>query len=174
MLDKRQGQIEIFGLVIIVILVSLGLLFALVVLSRPKGKEVARVKESLLASNFLSTMLSTTTDCGGRTMRELLQDCAVTDENWIGAYTCPPPTLENTCQRFISIAKEMLENTFEEWNKDYVFYINGTRAVENPEFFINSPGLGLGEQCPGEREGKTRTEKIRPGLDVYVTLHICQ
>ena len=162
---SRRAQTEIFGLVIIVILLAIGLLFAVVILTKTPTREVQKVKESVQAANFLNTMMGTTSiGCGKRSVRELLQDCALANKEWVGAAIC-----ENgitTCELMRDMISTMLNQTLGEWGKKYQFYINGTEAVEQISITTGD--------CTGEREGHTRPEKIRPGLDVSVTLHICQ
>lgn len=158
---SRRSQMEIFGLVIIVILLAIGLLFAIVILSKPPSQEVQNVKESVQAANFLNTMFSTTSQCDKRTVRELIQDCAVS--NYGEATQCNG---EDTCKTAEGMIKTMLTQTLGKWGKQYKFYMNGTPSVEQ---MVIQTG-----ECKGEREGTTRPEKIRPGMDISVTLHICR
>lgn len=161
-----KGQMEIFGLVVIVILLALGLLFAVVILSKPPSQQSQRVKESVQAANFLNTMMSTTSlGCGKRSVRELIQNCAVASETWAGAATCDDG-VTNTCEKAQDMIQQMLARTLGEWGKNYQFYMNGTVAVERIHIKSGT--------CTGEREGSIRPEKIRPGLDVTLTLHICR
>ena len=164
-----KAQTEIFGLVIIVILLAIGLLFAIVILTKAPTREVERVKESVQAANFLNTMMGTTSQgCGKRSVRELIQDCAVASwdsTGWIGAAICPESN-QNTCQLAQRTIADMLDATLGKWGKQYRFYMNGTEAVEQ---MVIQNG-----ECKGEREGSTRPEKIRPGMDITVTLHICR
>ncbi len=76
---SKKSQMEIMGLVVIIILIAIGMLFAVqFLLKKPTGETAAKAEESVLAANFLNAMLSTTTECQSRTVRELLQDCALT------------------------------------------------------------------------------------------------
>lgn len=160
-----RGQMEIFGLVVIVILLAIGLLFAVIILTKTPSTEVQRVKESVQAANFLNTMMSTTAqECAKRSVRELLQDCAITNKEWIGASLCDDG--QNTCEMAQYMITTMLNQTLGEWGKNYQFYMNGTEAVE--QITIKTT------PCKGEREGSTRPEKIRSGLDITLTLHLCQ
>ncbi len=162
---SSKGQTEIFGLAIIIILLAIGLLFAVVILTKTPTTEVSRVKESVQAANFLNTMMGTTSlNCGKRSVRELLQNCAVATKDWIGASSCEDGT--NTCEKADGMIIQMLGQTLGKWGKNYRFYMNGTEAVE--EISIEHG------PCEGEREGSTRPEKIRPGMDITLTLHICQ
>lgn len=162
---SNKGQMEIFGLVVIVILLAIGLLFAIVILTKAPTREIQKVKESVQAANFLNTMMGTSSSgCGKRTVRGLLQDCAVANKEWVGAALCENG--KNTCELTQEMVATMLSKTLGAWGKNYRFFIKGTEAAER----INA-SLG---PCAGEREGSTRQEKIRAGLDVELTLHICQ
>ncbi len=156
---------EIFGLVIIVILLAMGLLFAVVILTKAPTREVERVKESVQAANFLNTMMGTTSiGCGKRTVRELLQDCATANAEWVGASTCE--TGGSTCELAQKMITRMLNETLGKWGKNYRFFITGTEAAEKIK--------AESGPCTGEREGSTRPEKVRPGLDITLTLQICR
>lgn len=161
---SNRGQMEIFGLVIIVILLAIGLLFAVLILTKSPSLEVERVKPSIVAANFLNTMMGTTSSCGKRSVRELLQDCAVSSADWDTAFRCGPDL--NTCELMREMISDMLAASLGKWGKNYRFYMNGTDAVEKIHFESGS--------CSGEREGASKPEKILSGLDVRVTLNICQ
>lgn len=155
-----RSQMEIFGLVIIVILVALGLLFAIVVLTKP-SPGVSRVKESVVASNFLNTIMNTdAVGCGDRTVRNLLQDCALSGPN---AVVCPNGL--TSCEFAERIVEQMLERTLGEWGKEYDFSISGAPYVRDIHIF-NS-------ECGGEVEAASRPEKVRASLDMIVMLKLC-
>jgi len=162
---SSRGQVEIFGLVIIVILLAIGLLFTIVILTKTPTREVARVKESVQAANFLNTMMGTTsTSCNKRSVRELLQNCATASQEWVGAALCEDG--HNTCELADIMVTSMLQETLGKWGKNYRFNITGTDAVEEIKI-EHGP-------CTGEKEGSSRPEKVRAGLDIVLTLHICQ
>jgi hypothetical protein len=103
--------------------------------------------------------------CGKRTVRGLLQNCALASEDWVGASMCEDGTT-NTCKMANDMITAMLQQTLGTWGKNYQFFIKGTDAVEK---ILIEQGT-----CEGEREGSTRPEKIKPGLDIVLTLYICQ
>lgn len=155
----QRGQMEIFGLLIIVILVTVGLLFAIYFLySKPASKTVQKGRESILAANMLNTMLGTTTDCREKTVRDLLQDCARTS----GSLSCEGTS---TCQKAGEVISTILSNTLGVWSTNYRFYMNGTQDVEAISF---SQG-----DCSGELESKTHALPIG-GFDITITLDICR
>ncbi|MBI4146504.1 hypothetical protein HY489_04155 [Candidatus Woesearchaeota archaeon] len=165
---QTRGQMEIFGLVVIVILVALGLLFAVVVLTKKPAQQSQRVKESIQAANFLNTLLGTTVEnCNRRTMRELVQDCAlasVGSGEWLGDSLCEDGV--STCKKLNSTTALLLDATLGEWGKRYNFFMAGSDAIELVQI--------RNGDCKGEREGSTRPEIVRPGFSINVTLHICR
>lgn len=164
---QNKSQMEIMGLVIIIILIAIGMLFAVqFMLKKPTGKPTAAVKESILAANFLNALLSTSTDCYERNIRELLQDCALTS----GATTC---TSEggfpmNSCDYVEAQIRYILDNSIDMWNKDYYFTIEGSSDVERIMI-----GTLDDEPCPGEREAKSHPVPVRPGFEIKLWLEIC-
>ena len=155
----KKAQMEIMGLAIIVILVSLGLLFAVQFMLKAPPKQVQSAKESVLAANFLNTMLGTTTDCNKRTVRELLQDCALTG----GITVCPDGV--HSCEEARAIMTTLFDSTFKEWNMKYHFAMTGSTTVE---------GITFGTACTGEREQKIHPLPGRPGFEISLALEICR
>jgi hypothetical protein len=157
-MQNKRGQMEIMGLVIIVILVAIGMLFAIqFLINAPAGRETSAVKESTMAANLLNTMLSTTTECYDRNIRELLQDCALTG----GSTNCLG---QSSCDYARDQIQLMLDNTVGVWNKDYYFSIQGADSVAKIDF---------GEQCTTcEREGKVHPVPVRPGFEITLRLEI--
>jgi len=102
-------------------------------------------------------MLSTTTDCQDRTVRDLLQDCALTS----GAASCDGI---NSCEYAGEQINILLDRTLGKWNKEYYFSIEGAYDVEQIKF---------GEACPGEKESKTHPVPVRPGFEIKLKLEIC-
>ncbi len=121
---------EILGLAIIVILLALGLLFAVVVLFQESPRTGGRIAQSEFATNWVNTMLGTTTDCtpasgvGSKRMSNLLIDCAKTG----GRALCPNG--QTVCERAEDILRQMLDATFGTEKRDYIFTITGTTEIE--------------------------------------------
>jgi len=160
-----RAQMEIFGLVIIVILVALGLLFAVAVLTKKPTQQVQQMTTSVQGANFLNTLMGTTArDCHGLTVRGLIQDCALADVNWNSASVCADG--KSTCERANATISFLLEKTFGEvLKKDYRFFMSGSGAAER----ISLERGG----CPNERESAVRPELVRPGFYINVTLYLC-
>jgi hypothetical protein len=155
----KKSQMEIMGLAIIVILVALGLLFVLLwVAKTPPTKQVQRAKESVLAANFMNTMLGTTTGCNQRTVRELLQDCALTG----GSTPCADRT---SCAFAHEAIQHMLDETFLHWHLPYHLNMSGSSQLEQFDF---------GAPCTGEREEKIHPLPVRPGFEITLVMDICR
>ncbi len=156
---RVRGQMEIMGLAIIIILVSLGLLFAVQWMLKAPKEQVQRAKESVLAANFMNTMLGITTDCNDRTVRELLQDCALTG----GITKCGEQT---SCAFVQDILQRLFDATFKRWNTKYHFAMSGATHVEQLNFNT--------QPCPGEREQKKHPLPVLPGFEITLSLEICR
>ncbi len=113
---KKRSQTEIIGLVIIVILFSLAILFALFIIAQ---KESATLKQDYthkeLASNLLRAALQTTTDCRGLEITQLLQDCA-NDEGGEGIISCEGVY---SCEYANETMTILLNKTLIPLNKDF-------------------------------------------------------
>ncbi len=169
---RKKGQMEIMGLVLIVVLISLGFLFYLrfSVLSPDKGDVRKSTTESALASNIINTMLSTTSkDCQNREIKELIQDCAGSVQIVCDDYSGSPP---NSCQYIEGFFSEILDKTLGEWQRDYQFTVEG----------IPDDNLGYGAMvdlnmqrgdCSGERESKFFALPSNSGENIIITLSIC-
>ena len=124
---SSKAQMEIMGLVIVVILIALGVLFALRFMLSGEQTDIRKeVVESELASNIMNAMLSTTTDCSAKnpiTMAELFQDCAVTN-----SIRCDSG--EEACTTVRWTSEFMLNATLGEGGKDYHFQIEGAAQTE--------------------------------------------
>jgi PDZ domain-containing secreted protein len=153
---SRKAQVEIMGLVIIVVLILLGVLFAVqFVLKRPGSTLAQEVEESQLASNMLNTLLGITTSCHDATVAQLLQDCAVTSR-----LRCP----QSSCVYAQSVIKQIFDETLNAWNREYYFSVSGSATVNS---------IGLGEACKGEYESKSRPLPTAGGGTITLKLDLC-
>ena len=160
MQNNKRSQMEIMGLVIIVILVAIGMLFAIqFLMKKPAGQETAAVKESTMAANFLNTLVKSDGACKGRSIGELIQACAeasavIICENGL-----------NACTQSKSLIMSFLDNVFTQQRKKFYFTIADKNDVIVEDFIIGDP-------CKGEFESKTRP-LVFLGGEVYMKLDIC-
>jgi len=159
MSQKNKAQMEIMGLAVIILLIGIGLLFALQY-GLKKPTTIQKTKESILAANLLTTMLNTHTECHKRLIKELLQDCVLGRP-----IDCP----EKPCDFAKEKIKFMLDNSLKKWNKRYDFSIEGADATKS----MAQSSTQRGRACAGERESKTHLLTITPGFDISLKLDIC-
>ncbi len=159
---NKKGQTEILGLVIIVVLISVGILIAILIFSKPVGQELRYEQEGLLAANFLNTLLKSDAACKGRTFGEIIQACAELDIDFMGAIACEDG--RNSCFVAKSLIKDLLDETFSERNKKFFFSISGPIALNSFVF---------GQPCKGEYESKSRPLIIFTGETAQVKFDIC-
>lgn len=136
---KKNAQIEIAGLIIIVVLVSLVLLFTLSInINKVKnvGSEQKTIRHTQLRERFGPVLLETTTDCSNKNVRELLIDCAFINQIQCGAL--------DSCAKANQVMSTITEKTFDDF---YVFklevlkndaQLNGINVIEN----TNPPRCG--------------------------------
>lgn len=158
---KKRSQMEIMGLAIIVILISLSLIFVVrfVVLKEPTDFKKA-FTQTELASNMLNTFLKTTSeDCSGLSMTELLQDCAQG-----GGITCGNG--ERSCIYVNQTAEQIFRDTLYSWNVDYYFSVYQDES--SPIFTLPEPG----KPCIGAKKSKLFAIPTG-GATLFVKMDIC-
>ena len=134
---KRKSQMEIMGLAIIIILLALAILFVLqFIIMKPTSDIKKSFTHKEMAANTVNSMLDTTTDCRDLSIAQLIEDCAE------GGYIqCPTG---NSCTHVQRIIENILNNTLEQWNKEYYLTITTSQGdVLDP--------FGRADPCPGEK-----------------------
>ena len=171
---------EIMGLALVVILISLGILFAVkfsAMKPATSGARGAYIK-TVKASNMLNTLLKVNTECAaGATVTQLIQDCASGNPQLT---SCPNPlaplTLLDSCGYIKSIIGDgiigegipqegIFDKTFGEWGQDFYFVIKKGGTI------ITDIGQ-VGTECQGIKESKNQPIPVTGGL-VTVTLDLC-
>lgn len=139
MKSKKKAQAEMIGLVIIVIMLTMGMLFmARFALKDDPEKKIFTRKG--LAYSAMSAVLKTTTYCedqnGGTTKRilsigkELIDDCAKSYGSSYSQFSCRGIHVCNFTEMRIT---SLLNDTLGKWNKNYEFsskLIRGTAIQE--------------------------------------------
>lgn len=128
----KKGQQEIMGLAVVIVLIIIGIL-AIAKLNSFEASHKKDYERSELASSMLNTLLATTSrDCNGLSMTQILQDCAG-NPNSQGLCNA-----ENSCAYFEQQAKEIFKNTLESWQINYEF---------STFYDEENPIIELGKQC---------------------------
>jgi len=182
-MKNKKAQMEIIGLVVIVILISLGMLFLVQFSLKEKPDEKAFTRKGL-AFSTLSTLLKTTVDCGlgdeqRRELREVLGDCA--SNSYPGQSADASFTnrcgVEESCAFFTSTASGLLERTLGVWGKHYEFQAQFPARFLSPNsepFFLSiSPNAG---GC-AERERDSSGLFPQPTASVGIiesVLYVCE
>lgn len=152
---------EIMGLVVIVILLTLGMFFMIAFRTNKTEKEIMKTyDDDQLAANFIISTLKTSATCGKFTMEDLIQDCAVEKKiNCSGMLSCN--YVNHTMNMFVN-------QTLKKWGKKYNLTIITPSNNENITFVDN---------CTRSDEKTSNLQPINlypyPGT-VRVKLDICK
>jgi hypothetical protein len=157
----RKGQTEIMGLAIVVILVTLGLFFA--VMFGPKTPSKSIVKEysnEELSQDFVITLLNTETECG-YDFNKLIRDCAANLQE-IECYEM------SSCDYMNLTIETILNRTFYNWDSSFTF-----RIEKNNEDIILFDNTGCTETSEKGSQGiQPVTLYPFPG-QAYIRLDVC-
>jgi len=119
---RTKGQMEIMGLVVIVLLIMLGMMFALRFMQSGTNQRdlKAEFEDTQLAANMINAMLRTTTTCKGYTVTTLLQDCYTSEK-----VTCNETSGQKSCEYVKETMEYLLNETLtNRMNKRYHFEID--------------------------------------------------
>lgn len=150
------------GLVIIVILISIGLLFVIqfMVLRKPTDTKGTFTQKEM-ASNTLNAFALTTTECQGLDVTELVQECATGTSE----VDCNGDGEPDSCDFVNSLAGDILSKTLKKWGKKYAFMIlRGERKLLENKL----------QGCPGTRDSAIYPVPARYGGErIVMRLDVC-
>lgn len=177
---STHGQFEIMGLAVIVILVTLGVLFALSTLTGPETSLQQTFEQKRLVVDFIKASLDTQApQCAKASLRELFQDCAQAQSIACNVGTPSAPVSKSSCQFLKETYKTLFAQTFEKYRQKYLFDVVGTAGSCGGSFVKlceitqgNIPGASGPGRCPGEREITSQPLPTRAG-PITITLEIC-
>jgi len=148
MVKNKRSQMEMLGIAIVVVLVAFGMLFVVkFMLMRPPSSAKTEFLHRELASNTLSALLLTTTDCKNVNIRDLLIDCAENNEQ-VAVQICCEESCRNlpnqneydfddrSCGKVHSTITRILDQTLSQYGKSYS--MNAKKNIGNTIFVDNS------------------------------------
>lgn len=142
-MTSKKAQLEVLGLVIVIILIVLGILFAIrFVITKPVSETKQEYTRSQLTSNFgIALLQSSTANCRGIDITELLTDCAE-----FQAITCDDG--RRSCEYANETIIYILNQSLDTWNVKYHLKI-----FTEPRFpMINLSSRGCRDNLPGNSE----------------------
>lgn len=159
----NRAQAEMFGLLFIVMLISIALILIAASEVNRKPSEIKKTFEkSEIATNTINTLIKTrTANCNNLDLGELYIDCARNPES--------PKVYCNNGQDSCTYARAttiyILTQTLDVWKKQYLINM----SVGNDEIM----SYGSGDLCPHiEREVETVPLPLNPGT-LMIELWIC-
>ena len=172
----KKSQMEMMGLAVIVILISIGMLFAIrfVILKQPSQYK-QDYTQTELASNILSTLLKTTvSDCSDLSFTELYQDCfkdpvspEVECNLGLNCITVDGECKNNpdSCSYINNITRVILDETLGNWHIGYEF---SAKTSTSPYT------ISIGK-CPPVKKHKVYPIPVDSSGQntLFVTLDIC-
>jgi len=162
MLKKRKSQMEIMGLAIVVVLIVLGMLFAVrFFVNKAPTKFKSRFTHKQLAQNTVTAFINTnTSNCHSMSITELLQDCGQSK-----SVICEDGTT-GSCEHARDVAEDILSLTLVQWKVDYNFKVYFSDDVAGHIF-------KLGSSCTGESEPGWGYTPISTGRTIFTRLDVC-
>ena len=162
MKKNKKAQMEMMGLVVIIVLAALAMLFVIQFIFIRETTTVQKTySHTQLAANTLNAITKITArDCKGQDLTELLQDCAAYQYQG-GLIICNDGSTKS-CEYVQVAIKEIIENTLDVWNKQYNLSIDLAKIE-----FSNG-------NCRGERQTKIYPIPV-PQLDepMLLRLDVC-
>ena len=145
----KKAQMEIFGLMIVVILLIIGVLFAVkfVILKKPPTIKESYSRTQLTSNLGLALMESSTVACKGTAMKDLMTDCAEWPELG-GTISCDDGT--KSCDYLQDALTIMLEETVGTWQVKYELKAGTSKKEEDQIFYFNNRDCT--DNVPGQSE----------------------
>lgn len=151
----KKAQIEMMGLVVVVILITVGLFFYLAfAINNENTANVVDVYSSEeMANNFLIALQETyVPECSSSleevTMKDLAIDCARYNRTGTGNYEC---TGLNSCEKFYNLTEIILNDSLQPYGYNYNFsYIIRVGSQSHKVINLSSEtGCKKGRAAPG-------------------------
>lgn len=155
----KKAQMELLGLAIIVVVVSVGMLYVFAfVVNRPAAFIHPKFMQKQVSQNFLIALSKTTTDCRGQSLVELVRDCATNKEVCCDIDPATGACTRDSCTAADMITGDALESTLKSWQLPYRFraYVNDPAtnlilplAANDPKFVFQGCSENKDQEAPG-------------------------
>ena len=145
----RKGQMEIVGLVIIVLIISVAMMIYLSYANSSHRSTKTTIyktySQNELSTSLVNTLLDTSVaNCGDITVRYLISDCGTRNRA-----VCPG-RFETSCEILNNIIVNMKNNTLDVWDFAYGFTINFSTSRPPIEYVkYNCTKETVGRGAPG-------------------------
>ena len=148
---NRKSQMEIMGLMVVVILLIVGVLFAIkfVVLKKPPQVRQTFSRTQMASNTGLALMASSTANCSGTAVKDLLIDCAEWPEAG-GTITCDDGTM--ACDYVNRTMMYILNQTLDSWQVKYYFAADTSKSKDPEDQLFYFSNRGCRKGLPGESE----------------------
>lgn len=161
---RRKAQMEILGLAIVVILLTLvGLIVLRFFVNKEPSETRKNFVESEFAKTFLNTMLKTSSGCKKTTFQELLQVCATLE-----SISC---NSENSCVYARGRIAMLLEKSLVIQGKEYE--LTAKKASSDAEVFSAIKSDGYNEFCQNNHESSNPVPVPLYSDSLILMLNVC-
>lgn len=161
----KKGQMEIMGLVVIVLLITVGMFFVIkFVVFGEEEQTLKGYAQTQSAANFLSTLRKTTTTCDNLDIEQLIQTCITNSQK-----VCEGKLVCNYVEQEVGY---LLDNTIVAWgNRPY--YFKAYITVGQELIFYGKKDPETGEMvCTEDTPGDLKQEFIPTTIGNIVTLEL--
>ncbi len=177
---NRYAQMEVIGLVVIVLLLTIGILFMAQFALRDKPQTTIFLRKELAAS-ALSTLLKTTVnplfcqDLARPQLSEVLIDCARHFPANFGGSTFQCNN-QHSCDFFTETAQFLLGQSLGQWHRNYELQVQLIRTPSSDSEPLLSRAVRGKEGCPNTAERDSSGSFPLPTTDaglIEATLFVC-
>ena len=167
----RKAQIEIMGLVVVVVLVVIGMFFSLTLKTPTNTRPVSQVYgDEKLASDFLITFLETTEPTCEKTMRDIVIDCIKQRTLGVSRLLCGG---EESCSFINSTLYNITSQTLDPWGISYTITFSHVQGGETNEIVrVDHTGCNDGKEVSAPGVQPIPLYGTAPGTAV-MRLEIC-
>ena len=165
----KKSQLEIVGLVVIVILISLALLFYVQFSMRSAPEIKKTYTNSQLTSNMVNALLETSTECKGNTIAILLADCAADYDRKGILYDCSGDGNIDSCSFVNNTIQDLLDETLDLWKVKYQLSAGLITQLDNPISYFSNEF----DKCLGNIESQEYPVPVKGRGLMLVRLNVC-